>query len=141
MTINNLELIVNPLNKINKRYPTVQFFIISNNALDYINRIKNYHLIVWNQKTYIRELSKCSISIMPLINNDFNEGKCGFKLIQYLNMKKSVIGSGVGINNKLIERNGIITNTEKEWENAFEELLFNKDKYFSCVQNIEKKFF
>ena len=140
-TVENLEIIVKPLNKVIARHPEVNFYIISDDDSGYVKRITNAHLIQWNKQTYIEELSKLSIGIMPLKDTEFNRGKCGFKLIQYLNMKKPVIGSGVGVNTAIIDGNGIIANTEDEWEEAFERILFNRSEYCRYIKNIESVFF
>ena len=139
-TVDNLEMIVNPLNKVIERHPEISFYIISDDDSGYVERIKNAQLIHWDKQTYIEKLSKLSIGIMPLKDNEFNRGKCGFKLIQYLNMKKPVIGSGVGVNTDIIKGNGIIADTEEEWEEAFETLLFDENEYYGYVDHIEKFF-
>ena len=140
-TINNLELIVDSLNRVIEKHPEIKVSIISNTPLDYTKKIKNSYFVKWNKNTYINEISKFTIGIMPLKDNKFNSGKCGFKLIQYLNMKKPVIGSGVGVNTDIIQGNGIIADTRDEWENAFEKLLYDKDFYDFCVKHIERDFF
>lgn len=140
-TIPNLELVISPINKLVEKHPEIKFYIISDDPLTYTNRIKNCHFIKWDKSTYIEELSKFTVGIMPLEDTEYNRGKCGFKLIQYLNMKKPIIGSGVGINTEIIEGNGIVANTEKEWEDALECILYNRDKYDQFVNNIEQNFF
>ena len=140
-TIPNLELIVSPINNIVERHPEVKFYIISDSPLNYTEKIKNCYFIKWDKEKYIECLSDFTVGIMPLEDNEFNRGKCGFKLIQYLNMKKPVIGSGVGVNESIIRGNGIVANTEEEWENALEFLLYNKDGYEKFVKNINRDFF
>lgn len=139
-TVKNIELVVNPINRIIKEHPEVKLYIISNDALDFPNRIKNCFLIKWEKEKYIKDLSKKSIGIMPLYDTEYNRGKCGFKLVQYLNMKLPVIGSPVGVNRQIIEGNGLLASTEEEWEKAFEELLFNEEFYNNCVKHIEDDF-
>lgn len=115
--------------------------IISNTALNYTDKINNSYLVPWKKETYIEEIGKFTIGIMPLKSNEFTAGKCGFKLIQYLNMKKPVIGSDVGVNKEIIGGNGIVANTEEEWIDAMEKLLFNENMYNKCVRHIENNFF
>ena len=119
----------------------MRIHIISNTALDYTKKIKNSVLVPWEKETYIKEISKFSIGIMPLKDTDFNRGKCGFKLIQYLNMKKPVIGSPVGVNIEIVSGNGIAASTKKEWVDALETLLYDRNKYNRCVEHIEHSFF
>ena len=140
-TINNFDVIIKSLNTITKKHPEVKIAIISNTALNYTDKINNSYLVPWKKETYIEEIGKFTIGIMPLKSNEFTVGKCGFKLIQYLNMKKPVIGSDVGVNKEIIDGNGIVANTEEEWINAIETLLFDRNKYNECVQHIEENFF
>jgi glycosyltransferase involved in cell wall biosynthesis len=140
-TINNLDLIVDTINKVVNVHPEVNFLIISNTALDYDKKIKNCQLVKWNKETYISELSNITIGIMPLKYTEFNQGKCGFKLIQYLNLKKPVIASDVGVNKKIVEAFGVIADKEQEWFDAIENLLMDEEKYRSFEKNIENSFF
>lgn len=140
-TIDNFDLIVDALNEITSRHPEVKIAIISNTTLNYTEKIKNSYLITWASETYLKSMSDFTIGIMPLKDNEFTRGKCGFKLIQYLNMKKPVIGSGVGVNGEIIAGNGIVANTTEEWVGALEKLLFDKKEYTTCVHNIEMEFF
>lgn len=139
-TIKNLELVVKPLNRVIERHPEVKFYIISNSALDYTKKIRNSVFIPWNRDTYISYIAESTIGIMPLFDNSFNRGKCGFKLIQYLNAKKPVIGSDVGGNYAIINGNGFIANSENEWEKYIEELLYDYDIYERCYDSIEHNF-
>ena len=140
-TIDNLDLVVSPINKIVNKHPEVNFLIISNTALDYEKKIKNCRFVKWNKETYISDLSNISIGIMPLKNSEVNRGKCGFKLIQYLNLKKPVVASDVGVNKDIVGACGLLANDEREWINAIESLLMDEENY-SCVEkNIENSFF
>ena len=141
VTVDNLELVVKPINQFIKKHPEVHFYIISNGAMDYTKRIYNSHFVEWNKNTYLEELSKLTIGIMPLRDTEYNRGKCGFKLIQYLNMKKPVIGSNVGVNKDIVAGNGFGADTEEEWEAALEKLLFDSKVYDESVQHIENVFF
>ena len=140
-SIHNLEKFVEPINIITKRHPEISFRIICNDDQGYIKRMNNTELIIWDKEKYISDLSKISIGIMPLEDTEFNRGKCGFKLIQYLNMRKPVIGSAVGVNRTIIEGNGVIAETTKEWVDAIEKLFYDKKFYDTCVKHIDGVFF
>lgn len=140
-TIDNFDIVIDALNEIASKHPEVKIAIISNTALNYTEKIQNSYLVPWTSETYLEQIGKFTIGIMPLKDNDMNRGKCGFKLIQYLNMKKPVIGSDVGVNGEIIDGNGIVANTTKEWVDALECLLFDENAYTNCVRNIEEVFF
>lgn len=140
-SVHNLELLVDPINQLVKIHPEIRFDIICNDDQGYVNRIKNSRLVVWDKNSYISNMSNFTIGVMPLKDTGFNQGKCGFKLIQYLNMKKPVVGSGVGVNAQIIEGNGIVANNSMEWVNALEELLFCRNTYDRCIEHIDNTFF
>lgn len=139
-TIDNLDLVVNPFNKIVDKHPEVKFLIISNSARGYEKKIKNCRLIEWNKDSYISDMSNITIGIMPLKDNEINRGKCGFKLIQYLSLKKPVIASDVGVNKDIVGSCGLLANTEKEWYDALESILMSEPEYKKLVNNIENVF-
>ena len=139
-SIDNLNLVVDALNKLIDKHPEVHFLYICNKDFGYTNRIKNSIFIPWSSNSYLAELSKGTVGIMPLEDTAFNRGKCGFKIIQYLNMEKPSIVSNVGVNGKIIQHYGLVASSEEEWIKAIEELLFDKQMYDKCVQNIRNDF-
>lgn len=139
-TIDNLDIVVNAINNVIIKHPEVKVEIISNTADEYDRRIKNCNFIQWKLNEYKEDMSNFTIGIMPLNDNVYNRGKCGFKLIQYMNMKKPVIASGVGVNAEIVGNAGVIANSEEEWENALETLLFDPKSYEKSLKAIESEF-
>lgn len=74
-------------------------------------------------------LSNYDIGIMPLFDSDWERGKCGFKLIQYMASGLPTIADEVGVNKDIIIQNktGFLCNSEDEWFNCFERLLNDKN--------------
>ena len=70
----------------------------------------------------------------------YNRGKCGFKLVQYLNLNKPVIASDVGVNCSIVGHCGLIVDTQTSWGEALENLLFNEHFYNECLKNISNEF-
>jgi glycosyltransferase involved in cell wall biosynthesis len=87
--------------------------------------LKNYHFIRWQAATENEDLLQLDIGIMPLTPDEWSEGKCGFKLIQYFATGIPSVASPVGVNKKIIEEgvNGFLCSTEKDWERALITLL------------------
>lgn len=58
-----------------------------------------------------------SIGIMPLPDNNWTRGKCGYKILQYMACNKPFIASPVGINASLIKKSfsGVSAETEPDW--------------------------
>lgn len=141
VTLHNLDLVVDALNIIAEKHPEVKFHIICNTAGEYLKGIKNAVFIKWELETYIKELGRFTIGIMPLKDLAINKGKCGFKLIQCLNMRKPVIATDLGVNREIIGRCGLLAATKDEWVEAMEQLLFDREKYNECVRQIDFSFF
>ena len=66
---------------------------------------------------------------MPLPDNPWERGKCGFKLIQYMACGLPVIASPVGVNSEIVEHgvNGFLAETQEEWEAALSTLIADSD--------------
>ena len=62
---------------------------------------------------------------MPLKDDTWSEGKCGFKLIQYLSLGIPAVANSVGVNKIIIEHgvNGFLADDEAHWKEALVLLL------------------
>lgn len=98
----------------------------------------NFKIIDWNEDTEIDEIKKCSVGIMPLENTDFNKGKCGFKLIQYMACGIPTISSPLETNVK-INRNykNLHATSPEEWFQQLEKIFLNR-KNFTEIGNENK---
>lgn len=79
----------------------------------------------WKEATEVDDLLKMNIGIMPLVQNAWSEGKCGFKIIQYLSLGIPAVASPVGVNKNIIEegKNGFLCSSGQEWYAALAKLL------------------
>lgn len=93
--------------------------------------------VAWNETTESSELAKIDIGIMPLTNNKFEQGKCGFKLIQYMGCSKSVLASPIGVNTSIVNHgvNGFLCSAKEEWLENLKNLLQNPDLRERLGQN------
>jgi glycosyltransferase involved in cell wall biosynthesis len=100
-----------------------QFIVIADKKPDL--PLKNLVFVPWNEQTEIEDLLKIDIGLMPLTSDQWSEGKCGFKLIQYLSVGIPAIASPVGVNTRIIEegKNGYICTNNKEWASAIKSLI------------------
>lgn len=71
----------------------------------------------WAEETEAAEIQLFDIGIMPLPDEPWERGKCGYKLIQYMACGKPVVASPVGVNSVIVRQgvNGFLANTEAEW--------------------------
>ena len=88
-----------------------------------------YIFIPWEKESEIDELIKFDIGLMPLSDNEWTKGKCGFKALQYMALQIPAIASDVGVNNKIISDgvNGFLTRNTNDWKEKLEELINNKE--------------
>lgn len=71
----------------------------------------------WSEGTEAAEIQQFDIGIMPLSDDLWEKGKCGYKLIQYMACGKPVVATPVGVNKMIVRQgvNGFLANTEAEW--------------------------
>ena len=82
----------------------------------------------WSLATEARLLSSIHVGVMPLPDEPFERGKCGYKLIQYMACGRPVIASPVGVNADIVTHDvGYVAVTSDDWIAAFHKLV--KDKY------------
>ena len=99
----------------------VIFTIVCNRLLDYIPVNFELRNILWKRDVAIIEMLNSHIGLMPLPINESVKGKGGFKLIQYLSIGLPIIGTSIGINESIINKNvgiGINSLVSREWTEA-----------------------
>lgn len=88
-----------------------------------------YVIHPWSEDTEVSEVSSFDVGIMPLENNPWERGKCGYKLIQYMACGKPIVAAAVGINTQIVEPgiNGYLAETAHDWRRAFTLLIADAD--------------
>ena len=138
-----LHKVTNVLNKLSAKY-NINILIIGSKT----EKLKNLNckFLSWNLSNELYYLSKSHVGIMPLYDTKWEQGKCGFKIIQYMSLKIPVIASPIGVNSEIIEDNvnGMLAITEDDWYNKIL-LLMNDHKFYKKLSNegyntIEKDF-
>lgn len=78
----------------------------------------------WSEETEVAEIQRFDVGIMPLPDEPWERGKCGFKLIQYMACSRPVVASPVGVNRHIVEHgvNGFLATTQHDWVHALETL-------------------
>lgn len=74
----------------------------------------------WSEKTEAADIRGVDAGIMPLPDESWERGKCGYKLIQYMACAKPVVASPVGVNCLIVDHgvNGYLADTPGQWESA-----------------------
>lgn len=88
-------------------------------------RFAGVDFVDWTEQTEVSEIQRMDIGIMPLPDEPWARGKCGYKLIQYMACALPVIASPVGVNRDIVEHgaNGFLAASEQEWKIALSTLL------------------
>lgn len=121
-TLPYLKILLPVLDGLAKEYD-FELMVISNQKPDFDVRYMRY--MPWKKSTEIEDLNQMDIGIMPLTDDIWSKGKCGFKILQYMAIQKAVVASPVGVNKKLINesRAGFLAETPEEWKSAIVKLL------------------
>jgi glycosyltransferase involved in cell wall biosynthesis len=102
-------------------------FYPSNNCTCLSPQIK---LVKWSAETEIEELKNIDVGIMPLEYTAWDEGKCGFKLIQYMACSKPTISTPMQANIAIDGGIGnLFASSNEEWYNALLTILNNRQEY------------
>jgi len=81
----------------------------------------------WSETTEARDIREIDVGIMPLPDEPFEQGKCGYKLLQYMVSGLPVVASPVGANRKIVDEGttGHLAGTHNVWVQALERLREN----------------
>ena len=88
-----------------------------------------FHAEAWQETTEVAQLQRFDIGIMPLPDEPWERGKCGYKLIQYMACGLPVVASPVGVNTELVVQgeNGFLASSEAQWTEAIGALVADAD--------------
>lgn len=123
-TMRFLDEIFPVLQRLSKEY-IFRIVIISNQEPGF--QLSNLTFIKWQASTEIQDLLNMHIGIMPLTDDLWAKGKCGFKALQYLSLGIPAVVSPVGVNSEIVEHgiNGYLCSGENEWYEALATLISN----------------
>ncbi len=115
-TLKHFETAITALNKIKQKYKDKIYFKVIVN-FSYELESLSLKATQWNKNTEIADLCEFDIGIMPLPNDEWSKGKCGFKGLQYMALEIPTIMSPVGVNAEIINdgTNGFLASTSEEW--------------------------
>ncbi|MCS6821371.1 MAG: glycosyltransferase family 4 protein [Microscillaceae bacterium] len=115
------------------------FLVISNQQPSF--QLKSLRYVAWQKETEIPDLMQIDIGIMPLTDDAWAKGKCGFKALQYMALGIPALVSPVGVNQKIVDNgiNGFWCSTAEEWLNALTLLLENSELRQNMGKEARKK--
>jgi glycosyltransferase involved in cell wall biosynthesis len=87
----------------------------------------DWSFIPWDANSEIEDLLNLDIGVMPLTPDPWSEGKCGFKLIQYLALGIPALATPVGVNARIIAEgeNGFLCEDQNAWKAGLRKLIMN----------------
>ncbi len=90
--------------------------------------LNDVEFVRWSPENELSQLQDISIGIMPLPDDGYTRGKCGFKLLQYMSCKVVPIASAIGFNREVITHgvDGFLVENENQWAEYAELLINNK---------------
>jgi glycosyltransferase involved in cell wall biosynthesis len=135
-----LSIIKEPLMKLCDD-PGTTLVIIGAGSHDYLPGVRKVEL-PWTEETEARNVNSFDVGIMPLPNGHFEEGKCGYKLIQYMASGLPVVASPVGVNKQIVDEDvtGYLASNAEEWYSVLFDLRNNIEKRAKMGEAGRKKF-
>ena len=122
-TIKFLDEIFTVLQKLEQEGYPFEFRVISDQAPTF--KLKSMKFVPWNKKNEITDLLAFDIGIMPLSDDEWARGKCGFKALQYMSLGIPAMVSPVGVNTQIVDDgiNGIICSNKEDWYHSFIKIM------------------
>ncbi|MBY0243937.1 MAG: glycosyltransferase family 4 protein [Sphingobacteriaceae bacterium] len=129
-TVKYLDLIFSVLESVAEKLPEVSivFKVIGATISKKLMNVK-VEEIVWSESDEAQQIVLFDIGIMPLENTLWEQGKCAYKLVQYMACGKAVVASNIGANNSVVIHNntGLLCSDPLEWESAIIRLITDKE--------------
>lgn len=94
-----------------------EFWVIGASDTRFSSPNVKYHS--WSLEAEQSLLPRMDVGIMPLADDDWSRGKCGYKALQYMAHGLPVVASPVGVNSQIVEHGvtGFLAAGGDEWKN------------------------
>lgn len=126
-TIRYLKTLTPVFSELQSRFPDVHITVVSDRfeGIEEITALKK----IWREDEEVQDLQSFDIGIMPLSDDPWTKGKCGFKLLQYQAVGLPVVCSAVGVNQEMIVDgiNGFHAHAPQEWVARLSQLIFSPE--------------
>jgi glycosyltransferase involved in cell wall biosynthesis len=121
-TIRYLEQLVPVLQRLRTRFD-FELLVIADRAPEF--SVEGMRFVPWKKDTEIDDLLQMHVGIMPLEDDAWSRGKCGFKALQYMALGIPAIVSPVGVNTEIVQHgtNGFVCADAAAWEQTLAEVL------------------
>jgi glycosyltransferase involved in cell wall biosynthesis len=126
------------IQKLENEFP-IEFHVISDKSPEF-NDLKSFKFIQWSKENEVDAMLHFSVGVMPLVEDLWSQGKCGFKALQYMSIGVPAVVSPVGVNKTIVKQgfNGFICHTEDEWYDTLKNCILNQNLLESLGANARK---
>jgi glycosyltransferase involved in cell wall biosynthesis len=126
-TVKYLEAIVEPLARLGEEIDFT-FRVVGAGAAQ-LPQFRNVKIEAHPSIPYdpVRFVPHFDIGVMPLVETDWERGKCGAKLLEYMAAGVASVSSAVGENTRIIEDGitGLLARTDDEWVSSLRRLALD----------------
>ncbi len=122
-TVKYLSFLEPILRRLADAHPSLRIAVVADKAPPF--EIAGMTFIPWNKNSEIEDLLTFDIGVMPLSDDAWSRGKCGFKALQYMALGITPVISPVGVNLEIVDDgvNGYLCTSEAEWEERLTRLI------------------
>lgn len=127
-TLKYLETIVPVMQALERKHKQVQFLVIADR--DPALPLQRYRFVKWRKESEISDLAAIDIGIMPMPDDAWTRGKCGFKALQYMALQIPAVISPVGVNKEIVESGveGFLCESPDQWFGTLEHLIVDPER-------------
>lgn len=142
-TLRYIEGLLPVLNAVYSQHP-FQLLVVCNTVPTF--SFPNMRFVTWTKHREVDDLHEMDLGLMPLPDEPWTRGKCGFKAIQYMSVGIPAIASPVGVNCQIIHsgQNGFLADSHEEWVMSITRLIENEELRLemgkAARQSIEKSY-
>lgn len=122
-----------------KKKIEIDFVVISDVPPNFGEEL--FHFVKWRKETEIQDLLRMDVGVMPLIEDKWTKGKCGFKALQYMSLGIPALVSPVGVNEEIVDDglNGFICSSPDDWIDRILYLNENRERILEMGKAARKK--
>ncbi len=126
-TLPYLALVAKPLARALAGIPGARLVVVGDRAPELPGVPLEF--VPWSEAAEAEALRGMDAGIMPLTDDPWSRGKCGFKLLQYAATGLPAVASPVGANTSIVEdgRTGFLAADDDAWERAIRVLAADGD--------------
>lgn len=119
--------------------PGISLTVICNKKPEW--EIEDYTFIEWDKARETEDLLTIDIGVMPLPDDPWTRGKCGFKALQYFSVGIPALVSPLPVNRVIVDHgvNGYYCDNGSGWKNYMYELAGDPEKRTRFGRNGRKK--